>query len=152
MVLFKAYNTTTHKIAGSSPGFDDVNLNDQAASAFGMLFVNGYTYSSQDSARSDITANVVSGRGTNDGHVPLTNVDWIVDSSGTARWDSADVSVRASGSVLAADGFIIFANVSGEPLLFYIDNEGTSEASDGTDFIVQAPSTGWFDVKPSANP
>lgn len=149
MATTTLYETATLRVGGSAAGVAQVNLGDNAANAFRVLFTNGYTFVNEHSARAQVTANEVVGPNYVNNGLALANVTWVIDSSGTSRFDCDDLEVTASGGAITADGLILYKdNITGDPTILHIDTAGTAEAGDGTLFRVTMPAGGLIQLKP----
>lgn len=148
MTTSTVYHTATLRIGGSAAGVPQVNLGSDAAGYFKLMWTNGYTFNNNHSAKAQITNEITQSEYTAGG-ISLTNVTFTIEASGTAKWDADDVAVSASGAALAANGHALYADgVTGDPLILFIDTQGTAEAGSSTQYRVVWNADGIIQIKP----
>jgi hypothetical protein len=109
---------------------------------------NSLTHTSTHTQRSDVSASALATANgyTNPGQT-LASVTW-VETSGTIKLDSADVSWTASGgSIGPATDLVLYDDTTASPvdaLLFDVDFGESKTAGDGTAFLVTVHANGWF--------
>lgn len=122
---------------------------DMDGDTFKMILLNNsHTRTVTNTLYSQVSANELStANGYTAGGATLASVTF-GHTSGTVKWDSADVSWTASGGSITAYHGVIYDDTVTSPadaLCIDINFDGVQTAGDGTDFVV-APdaSNGWF--------
>lgn len=114
-----------------------------------MILLNtSHTRTVTNTLLSEITANQLStANGYTDGGATLGSVTY-AHSTGTVKFDSADVTWTASGGSIAASDAVIYDDTTTSPLdalLIDIDLDGLQTAGDGTNFEVRPnAANGWY--------
>lgn len=114
--------TDTYRVAlFSAASFNAANVNLADVTGTQLSTANGYTAGGQ--ALTGVTANTVT---TND-----------------AAFDANDVVWTASGGPITATHAILYNDTdANDPLVAFIDFQGTESAGDGTDFIISWNASG----------
>lgn len=126
-----------------------IDMDDATANTFKMgLLNNSHTFTATNTAWASISANEITGTGYTAGGQGLTSVTW-AHTTGTVKWDSADVSWTAgAGGITAYHAVIYDDTTTGSPvdaLMIDINFGQVETAGDGTDFIVSPDAAnGWF--------
>ena len=120
---------------------------DLDGDTFKMALCSALTFTAANTLWSEVSSTDL---GTANGYTAagqaLTSVTWS-QTSGTATFDSADVSWTATGGSIAATDAVLYDDTVVSPadaLMFNYDFGGTETAVDTTNFVIQAPASGWF--------
>lgn len=122
---------------------------DMDGDTFKMILLNNsHTFTATNTLYSNVSANeLATANGyTNTGQA-LTSVTF-AHTTGTVKWDSADVTWTASGGAITAYHAVIYDDTTTAPLdalCMDINFGGVQTAGDGTNFVVSPnASNGWF--------
>jgi hypothetical protein len=125
-----------------------IDYSDASAGAFKCaLLLSTWTPSAAADTWGDISANEhANANGYTTGGEALTSVS-LANTSGTDKWDAADISWTASGGPITARYAAIY-HVSSGKLVRYceLDSGVDKTATSGNDFVVQLATSGVFDV------
>lgn len=130
-----------------------IDMDDATADTFkGQLCVDGAggAFVATETVLTDVTE-IATGNGYTAKGTGLTSVTW-AHTTGTVKWDSADVTWTASGGPIPASGscgaMVIYDETTTSPLdalMIHVDFGADEAAGDGTQFIVAPDATnGWF--------
>jgi len=125
-----------------------IDMDDPTADTFKMILSTSYAFTATHTVLTDVNGNeVANANGYETKGASLSSVTW-AHTTGTVKWDSADVTWTASGGSIAASDGIIYDETVASPLdavMIAIDFDGSQTAGDGTQFIVSPDaSNGWF--------
>jgi hypothetical protein len=140
------FNTTTFYTGASANGIEQVNYAEDTFHL--MLLASADSFDNNHSVQSQITTEITHQNYVAGGPA-LASVTFTVAASGTATFDAADVIVTASGTDLTAQAGVIYRNGTADPVLFFLDFQGTQTAGAGTNFNINWSADGIAQIKPA---
>ena len=153
MATFTFYNPARLRVAASTGAKAPFLFNASASATWKLLFVNGYTFNNDHSARNQITNEVTAANYQTLG-VDLQNITWTLAASGTCTFDAADTIVTASATAITADGAVLYYNSavavsdgSTATLFAYVNFSGTAVAGDTTIMKITWNAAGLMELK-----
>lgn len=140
---WKIYDSFKEKCADGT-----IDLDDASAGVFKcVLFTSSHSPAQTDNLYSALTNEVANGNGYTTAGEALTSVTW-VETSGTVKWDAADIQWTASGGSIVARYAIIY-HVSSSQLvaMCLMDNTPADiTVNDGSTLTLQLNANGVFQL------